>query len=1064
MKKSIKETEWFSKRIQCSIRSLRTIQLTFFFLMVSGYQLIAGVTTVKYDIKFVSQQQEKKISGKITDLSGAPLPGATVLVVGTTIGTLTDGEGNFTLSIPIGAKTLSVSYIGMNPQQVTLSNQSVYNLKLEQSQVDLGEIVVIGYGTAQKRDLTGSVSSIDPATLKNLPSATIDQKLIGQTAGVQIKQISGTPGGGTSVKIRGTGSLTAGNEPLYVVDGIPYSTDLDFFLNPLVYLNPNDIESISILKDASSTAIYGSRGANGVIIITTKKGNLGKTEINFSLMRGVQTVPENGRPKVFNAEEFAEYMQDQIKKRVALENREVTPDDIPLEYRNPESLGAGYDHYGLLLHPAPIMEVNLSLSKGTQESKINFTLGYFNQEGVIKYTGLERYTGKLTMESNIAKVIKVGASLQPTFVKQKRTDSNRYRTDIIGFSLVANPTVSPYDADGNLVQFLKSPTNKYSGAWSFPNPVFALRETIGTQNDFRNLGSVYVEWEIIPNLIAKSNLSTIWTQSDFNKYSPSTVGGNNRAPVPGTGFSNRTRLNSFNWLLENTLTYGKVMGNHSINAILGYTLQENTIRGITLQANPYSNDLIETINAAQAIKTWGEEYGQWAIISYLGRINYAYKEKYLLTATFRSDGSSRFGSENRYANFPSFAAAWRVSGEEFMKDIKIINDLKLRLSFGTSGNNNIGNYRSLSSIIAGQYLFGTTQVSTAAIGISNPLLTWEESQTLDVGLDLGMFNNRLYLTVDYYNRKSYNMLLDDLIPAITGFNSQTVNRGSIRNSGVEIELDGTPLAGAFKWDVSLNLAFNRNKVLSLNDKGDRILSGSNGGFPTHVTYIGKPMTQFFGFALEGLLTAEDIANPDLPKDNIAHEGGNKYTDINGDGVISDILDYTIIGNPWPDCIYGISNNFSYKNFSLSVYMNGQVGGEVMDYMRQGTSFLWGKTNLSKEWLNRWISPEQPGDGMHSGVCTGSENWTWKVNSLWVEDATFLRISNVSFSYTIPNHWLDKSKIVKNCNLYFMIQNLATFTNYSGANPESLSVTLDPGWDCSSYPLARISSLGVNLSF
>jgi len=1059
---------WLSILKLYTSKKMRFVQLTFIVMLISLSQLFAGMSYNGFS-PVISQQQQKTITGNVTDRSGDPLPGVAVTVVGTTIGTLTDADGNFSLTIPDDAEMLSFTFVGMNTQQVPINNQTVFNIIMEESVTDLGDIVVIGYGTAQKQDLTGSIANIDHTEIEKLPISTIDQKLIGQSSGVQIQQASGAPGAGTLVKIRGSGSLGAGNEPLYVVDGVPYSSGSNIFFNPLIYINPNDIESISILKDASSTAIYGSRGANGVILITTKQGEFNKTEINFSAMRGIQVVPEKGRPDMMNAKEFAEYQQDIINKRVRdLENREPTLDDYPVEYRYPDELGEGTDYYDLALRHAVVEEYNLNMSTGTEVSRINLSLGYFNQDGVMKYTGLKRYTGKLNLESRIRKVVRIGASLMPTYINQDRTSTNQGRMDIVCKTLWANPTVSPYDEKGNLKPFIQSPHNKYSQPWSIDNPLFTLRETIANQENFRNFGSVFIEWEIIPNLKAKTNLQTIWSNSNYFQYVPSTVGGKNKPPRPGNGKSYTNKYNSFYWVSENTLTYDKKFNNHSFNAILGYTVEENKTKGINLRAYPYPNDLIESINAAQSISKWGESYNDWSLISYLGRINYSYKNKYLFTGTFRSDGSSRFGSENRWAFFPSLATAWRISNEEFMSNITFIQEMKLRLSYGKSGNNNIGNYRALSSVYAGQYVFGNTQVGTFTLGISNPLLTWEESNQIDAGLELGLFKNRLYLVIDFYNRQSYNMLLNDKIPAITGFNTQTVNQGNIRNRGVEFELNGTPLSGTFSWGIKMNAAFNRNKVIALNEKGDRILSGNNWGFPTHVTYVGKPMTQFFGFELLGLLTAEDMANPDVPKDNLAHEGGNKYKDINGDGQITDILDYTIIGNPWPDAIYGLTNTFSYKNFNLSIIMNGQIGGQVMDSRRTETDFMWGKTNSRREWLNRWISPEQPGDGMHSGVCTGSENWTWKVNTIWVEDATFLRISNLTLSYSLPADWIKYTRVINNCNIYFTIQNLAMFTTYRGANPEgqsaAVSSNLAPGWDSSPYPLSRVTSVGLNLSF
>ncbi|MCL4484278.1 MAG: TonB-dependent receptor, partial [Bacteroidetes bacterium] len=983
---------------------------------------------------------------------------------------ITDANGRYSLAnIPANA-TLQFSFVGMKMQEIAIGNKTTINVTLAEETVGIEEVVAVGYGTMKKSDLTGSVANINQDKIREMPISTIDQKMVGQVAGVQIQQVSGAPGAGTSVKIRGSGSLGAGNEPLYVVDGMPYSSGLNANTNPLLFINPNDIESVTILKDASSTAIYGSRGANGVIMIATKKGEFERTVVNVSSMGGIQVVPQKGRPQLMNQREFVDLQRNKIDIAVRrLENREATINDYPEAYRNPDGLvGDGTDWYDLILQPAAVQDHNVSLQKGSKESLVNFSVGYYKQEGTVRYTGVERYSSKIGFQSNLGKTFKIGASLQPTFINQKRTNTNNGREDILGVANWANPVMSPYDANGQLIPYIVSPQSKYHSAWSFANPLFVLRETVQSERDFQNIGIAYAEWAIAPSMTARSSINTIWSTSEYSQYRPSTVGGSNKPPVAGTGVSTNRNGRSFNWLIENTLTYNKELGDNHFNALLGYTTQKFRSNNIDLTASPFSNDLIQTINAAQAISQWGQTVNEWSMISYLGRINYSFKGRYLLTATFRSDGSSRFGSSKRYALFPSFAGAWRVSEEKFIKDIKIINNLKLRASYGKSGNNNIGNYSQLAAISAGSYIFGNQQVTASSVGISNPFLTWEESDQFDGGIDLDLFKNRLSLVIDGYYRKSKNMLLSDIIPAITGFNRQTVNKGSVRNVGVEISLGGTPINGPLKWDINVNVAFNRNKVLSLNDNGDRILAGNNDNNSTNVSVVGKPIGQFFGFIYEGLYTAADVANPNIIKTPQVYEGNVKYKDVNGDGIISDMLDYTIIGNPHPDFIFGFTNNFSYKKFSLGIITNGQYGGQVMNGLRQSVDNLQGFFNVSKEWINRWRSPENPGDGLHYGVPKLMPSFGHRVSNLWVEDASYLRISNITFGYSLPEKLLKLSGFINGCRLYATVQNLAMFTKYGGANPEghsnAVNSTLAPGFDMTSYPLARTMSLGINLIF
>lgn len=1015
------------------------------------------------------KQKTKKITGLVIDENGEPIIGANVIEKGTTNGTVTDIDGRYSLSVP-ESSVLTVSYIGYADKEVRVGTGTIIDVSLLEDTQALDEVVVVGYGTMKKSDLTGSVVNVNQEQLRNLPTTSIDQKLVGQVAGVQIQQVSGAPGAGTAIKIRGNGSISAGNDPLYVVDGMPYSSGFNQNLNPMSFINPNDIESITVLKDASSTAIYGSRGANGVIMITTKRGNYDQTDVSVSSMVGVQQVPQKGRPKMMNQYQFAELQREKIGMKVRqMEKREPTNADYPAEYL-PENLkGEGTDWYDLILQNALIQEHTISVNKGGKESRLNFSMGYYNQEGVLKYTGLERYSGKLTMESNLGKHVKVGASLQPTFIQQKRTNTNANRDDVFGVATWGNPVMSPYDEDGNLIPYIQSPASKYHSAWSFMNPLYVLRETVQKQDNFQNLGIAFIEWEIIQGLKVKSSLNTNFASTKYNQYIPSTVGGSNKPPTAGTGKSTNNRGTSFNWLIENTLTYEKTFAKkHRINAMLGYTAQRSKTDNISLNADPYANDLIQTINAAQAIKSWGQTIDEWSMVSYLGRINYSYEDKYLLTATFRSDGSSRFGDKNRFASFPSVAAAWRVSEEKFLKNNPVIDNLKLRFSYGKSGNNNIGNYAHLASVSADSYIFSDTQVTGSNVGISNPYLTWEESDQIDAGVDVSLFKNRLSFVLDYYYRRSKNMLLKDVIPAITGFTSQMVNKGNIRNTGFEISINATPVASAFTWNVNLNLSLNRNKVISLNDNGDRILAGSNDGNSTHVTVVGKPIGQFFGFVFDGLYTIEDLQNPDVAKNAQAYEGGVRYKDLDNDGVISDMLDYTIIGNPHPDFIYGLTNTFTYKDFDLSIIMNGQCGGKVVNGLRQSIDNLQGFFNVGEEWVNRWRSADNPGDGRHYGVPPLTPSLGHRMSDLWIEDATYLRISNITFGYSLPQQLMRKTGFIKVCRFYLTAQNLATFTKYSGANPEGQSVNqssvLAPGFDMSSYPLSRTTSIGINLTF
>ncbi len=1012
---------------------------------------------------------DRQITGRITDEKGEGLPGVSIVVRGSAMGTTTQIDGHYRLTIPEGDVTVIFSFVGYLTREVVVGNRSTIDLQMEVDKKALDEVVVVGYGVQKKNDLTGSVAILSSEDIKDLPVSSIDQKMIGRIPGVQIRQGSGAPGAGSSVRIRGVSSISAGNEPLYVVDGMPYSSEMNQNSNPLLFINPADIESISILKDASSTAIYGSRGSNGVVLITTKKGSYNKTKISVSSMAGIQSVPHKGRPDMMNQHEFADMQREMIALKLRIrERREATAADFPAGYTNLNSNDPGTDWFDLIMRNAKVQDHTISFSKGSDASKYGFSLGYFNQEGVVQYTGMERYSARLNFESALVRNLRIGSWLAPSFIRQNRANTNTSRGDVIGIATWANPVLKPYDDHGNLIPYLYAPENNYFKAWGFPNPLFILKEVSSLDKNFQNVGNAYLEWDILPGLRFKSVFSTIWDTKEYEGYTPRSVGGQNVAPTPsstGTGTFNKSH--SFNWLLENTVDYSKSFKRQHLNVLLGYTTQAYRSSETNIVAAPYTSDLIRTLNAAQAIQSWNQIINEWSMISYLGRINYTVSDKYLFTASFRVDGSSRFGAMNRYASFPSVAAAWKVNQENFLKDITWIDELKVRGSYGKGGNNNIGNYSSVASIQAGDYIINGAQVSGLSVGLGNPFLTWEKSDQVDIGIDASAFAGRISLTLDVYNRKSQDMLLVNRIPAITGFTSQTVNLGSLQNKGVEIGLGTHLKRGELTWSLGYNMSFNRNKVLSLNSNDDPIVSHIDGTTSSHITKVGKPIGQFHGFIWDGIYTAADMANPDVPKYIQAEEGAAKFKDLNGDGIISDELDFDIIGDPTSKFFFGFNNNFTYRRFDLSIVTQGDYGGKIINGLRRTINNTEGFFNIGKEWVNRWRSAENPGDGIHHGLPSGAGRGH-RPTQLWVEDSSYWRIANVTLGYTFQNSNSSKPQLISNCRIYLTCQNLALFTKYSGYNPEAQQNTpnnaLMPGWDTSSYPLSRTVSLGINLTY
>lgn len=1016
----------------------------------------------------VLAQSENVITGKVSDNEG-PIPGVSVMVNGTQQGTSTNTEGIYSIQAKKGS-TLIFRNIGYKEQQIVVGDASQIDVTMETASEGLDEVVIIGYGSQQRKDLTGSVATISQEAIKDLPVPGIDQKLVGKVAGVQIRTITGTPGGGSSIKIRGSGSIGAGDDPLFVVDGFPLTNSGGRASNPLNVLNPDDIESITVLKDASSTAIYGSRGSNGVVVITTKQGKSGVPNVQANMSGGVQQVPQKGRPDMLNAREFAQFRREMIEDDFASRGETAGDADIPAPYRNPNQYGEGTNWYDEIFRTAPQMNVNANVSGGSEKSQYAFSLGYFNQEGTLRYTGYDRITARANINSDLGKKFKVGLTLAPTYSTQQLNDFENSFTDVITSSLWLSPLIPVHDASGRRTPYVSSPD-----MFGAPNPLNKLEFGGNNNKVFRGLGGAFVEYEVLDGLKARYNFNIDYSTSSSFVFNPSFVGGVNAPPETYVANSGTNRSSNVNWLSEFLLTYEKELApGHRIDVVAGVSAQKERNEMIQINATNYPDDKIETINAAALIQSWDQDIQKWALLSYLARVNYSLKDKWVFTGTVRRDGSSRFGAANKYGTFPSAAVAYRLGEEDFLKNKTWLSDLKLRTSYGLAGNFNIGNYTYLSNINAADYPFnGVLGGGRVISSLRNPNLTWEESAQFDIGVDVGLFNSRLNLTIDAYNRLTKNMLFDAEIPLSSGFSTAIINSGRIRNRGLELALNTRNLTGAFKWTTDVNVAINRNKVLALNENNDPIYGGRSGsGLPTHITQVGLPVGQFFGFVADGIYaTQEDFDNS--PKHVTSVLGSIKYRDIDGNGVIEPVNDFAILGNPQPNFTFGITNQFSYKNFDLNVVITGSQGGELL---RQAYQYLYnidGIFNVDRNILNRWRSPENPGDGI-TPTTNGAREIYRENSSLWVEDGSFLRIQNLTVGYTFPKSLLDRTGFLRQARIYGSVQNLATFTKYTGANPDIISMNdpnnpgqnlaLAPGVDWTSYPLPRTITFGLNVSF
>ncbi|MGA6119543.1 SusC/RagA family TonB-linked outer membrane protein [Sphingobacterium anhuiense] len=1010
-----------------------------------------------------AEAQSFHVSGKVSDaITGNSLPGVTVKVKGSQLAAVTDKDGNYTINTK-EESILVYSFVGYASLEIPVGKQTVVDVTLKKNDL-LDEVVVIGYGTRSKKDLTGSVASVSANQIKDIPVSSIDQKLIGQLPGVQISSPTGAPGGGTIIKVRGSGSIGAGDNPLYVIDGFAISSTNGQDYNPLNSISPDNIENVTVLKDASSTAIYGSRGANGVIMITTKKGKSGAPVVAVNSYFGSQVIPQRGRPDVLNGTEYAQFQREIIEDRIRANGGVPKESDIPEAYRNPTQYGAGTNWYDAVLRTAMQNNVDASIRGGSQGTRYSFALGRLDQKGTILYTDYERYTFQSNIESDISKKVKVGLSFSPTGSVQHRNSFETGQRDVLTRTLWLSPIVPIHDANGNRTVFITSP-----GAIGAGNPLNTLEYASTKAKYLRGIATAFAQYEVINGLKFKYSFNVDYINNSNFVFRPSFVLGEtgNPNPNPAIPSSSTATSTSLNWLSELTATYDKQLGDkHHINVLVGYTAQKERGEGYNFNAGNYPDNLIETINAATLINGQGAGIDKWSLLSYLARADYAYKGKYLLTGTVRRDGSSRFGADVRYGFFPSAAFAWRASEEDFLKDISWLNDLKLRTTYGRTGNFAIPNYGYASNISNANYSFGGQlaggRVSTS---IANNALTWENSNEFDLGFDLSLFGSRLNIVADYYNRITYDMLYNAEIPLASGFSNSIINQGKIRNRGLEFSISSQNIRGEFTWGTNFNISFNKNKVLALNSNNDPIYSGRSGeGNYTHKTEVGKPLGQFFGFVVDGVYrNQEDLDRS--PKHASSIIGSAKYKDIDGNGIIEAVKDFAVIGNPQPDFTYGLTNTFSYKNFDLSVLLVGSQGGQIMKTANEFLTNIDGVFNVDRKILNRFRSPENPGDGV-TPTTNGGRTLYREVNSGWIEDANYLKIQNITLGYDFKKI-LNNSKVIKGLRMYGTVQNLVTFTGYSGANPEATtnnSGVLTPGRDFISYPLPRIMTLGVNVTF
>ena len=992
-------------------------------------------------------------TGTVTDESGEPLVGATIMIKGTTSGTITDYNGEFTLSDVADTSTLVITYTGYSAREVLAGGD--LDVVLTEG-IAMDEVVVVGYGTVKKSDVTGAVSSLQTDDLNPGANASVDQMMQGRAAGVQINQSSAEPGGGLSIRIRGASSINASNEPLYVIDGFPIDNSPNLSSggaggigtnssprNPLNSLNPNDIASIEILKDASATAIYGSRGANGVIIVTTKKGSSEQLTVNYNAYVGMQKTAKT--LDVLSADEYIQFINDISQAR---------GEDVVFSQSDISAIGAGTDWQEQIYRTAPVTDHNLSLSGKVSNTSIYASVNYFNQQGVVENSGIQKYIGRVNVETQVGDKVDVGLNLNTSVVGDNNNVDGIQTNENAGpiyASLLYDPTEPIYGSDGG---FYQSPNLTVN------NPVSLIRGIYNENQTNRTLGNLFVSYDIIPNLTAKLNFGSDRQTSRRDIYNSRVTfyGG------PAGGIGNISVLERSSTLLEYTMNYVPTINeDHVVTLLGGVTYQWFQSKLFTGGISGFPTDDIRTGNLGLGDTNTdnlvsGREEN--TLLSYLARVNYNLFNRVLLTASVRADGSSRFGANNKYGVFPSFAVGYKLTEAPFVPSV--FEELKVRASWGQTGNQEIGNYASQLTFGTGPnvVLNGSVLGSVVPQRIANPDLRWETTEQFNVGIDASILNGRIYGSVDYFIKNTKDLLFNLPLPRSSGYQSILTNVGEVRNRGVELLVNSVNVnSNSFRWSTAFNFSAIQNEVLDLGRVSNIVTGNIQAVGNTSVIQVGQPLASYYGYVVEGFFQEGDNIT-ESPQPN-SRPGYPIFSDLNGDGAITPD-DQTTLGDPFPDFTYGIQNSISYKNWQLDVFFQGQQGADLLNINVIESLYPanFRRNRLAEQSLNRW-TPQNTGAAWPSGVDPNAYG-AGKVSSLVLQDASYFRLKNVQLSYSFG---FEDAKVLSSLRLYVTGQNLFTITDYIGFDPEANSFgRSNVRVDYSSYPLARTFIFGLNASF
>lgn len=1026
--------------------------------MLGAMPAHAGALSARVALEAI--QQARVISGKVTDEKGEPLPGASVVVVGSSVGTVSDTNGNFELSVPAGFDVIAVSFIGYQKQEISIGNQIRLNVSLALDASSLDELVVVGYGTQNRREITGAVSKIDPSDINSIPTASVEEMLDGRLPGVQVLS-DNSPGGGVSIRVRGYGTIN-NNDPLYIIDGVPVS-------NGLNAINPTDIETIQVLKDAASASIYGSRAANGVVVITTKKGSSDRTALDLDAYTGVQQ--SFNLPRMLNAQQYGDMLWQAARNDGGVPSSDIygnNPDNavIPAWLNDEQTLpSADVDWVKEIFRPAIVQSYNLTASKGDDKANHALSLGYFNEEGTIKYTGFERFSARFNSSYKIRDIVTVGENFTASLTRTVNVGTNSSLGSIV-YNAFQFPSIVPVkDINGN---YGGNPLNDIS------NPLGSLyRAKDNVRKRISAMGNVFAGVDL-GDFSFKTNLGIDFQNYNYRGFSPvydEILSQNN--------INSLSTDNDFNYQLtwSNTVNYLKSFGRHNIDALVGQEAIKYYSEGFSASRQNFlyedSNFRYLTYGADNQLNTGSAT--EWSLLSYFGRINYNFDQKYLLGFTIRRDGTSRL-SQNKWGTFPAVSAGWRVSDESFFGTDGIVSSLMLRASWGQTGNQQVPSYSTVDSYYNNarysDYAIDGSQGSVyqglIQTRVPNPDLAWEVTQQTNAGFDLGLFSDKLALTADFYHKVTDDVLVYSPIPpTYGGTNDGTwINGGQMKNIGLDLAANYMGNAGGLAYNIGLNASTYRNELTRLNGISYLGIPASslhsiNFGQEITRSTVGQPIGAFFGYQADGLFqNMEEVTSHGIQPN--AQPGDIRFTDVNGDGELNGD-DRTYIGSPHPDLILGLNVDLHYKGFDLSMLFNGSIGNDIYNLTKYKTEFFnQASYNKSTAVLDAW-TPENP-DATVPRVSLDDPNNNIRPSSYYLEDGSYFKLYNMQLGYNIP-----KDKIAGlDLRVYLQATNLFTITGYSGMTPEiglqnysSSNRNLDIGVDRGIYPPSRTFTLGVN---